>query len=188
MEDKNSKFIVFFHGTFIPLQGVEYIVRTANILKGHSDILFRFVGKGQTYNEVVEYVEKNRLSNVEFLGYVPVEDIPNYLQKADICLGIFGDVPKTKRVIPNKVYEGIAMNKPVLTADTPAIREVFKDRLNILLCKVADEKDLADKILELKEDRKLKNAISNNGYQFFIQHITSSVLVKKFLKDLHDKI
>jgi hypothetical protein len=60
------------------------------------------------------------LLNVTFLSFIPVSQLPFHIQKADLVLGIFGDTEKSQRVVPNKVYEGLAMAKPVITGDSPA--------------------------------------------------------------------
>ena len=45
---------------------------------------------------------------------------------ADLCLGVFGATPKAARVVPHKVYTALAAGRPVLTADTPAVRELLR--------------------------------------------------------------
>lgn len=141
-----KQFHVLFWGKMIPLQGVPYIRAAAELLR----------------NDPVE---------IQILGNPPVpqRELPALIRRADICLGIFGDTDKATRVIPNKVYEAIAMRKPVISADTPAIRELFTDRENILFCRRADPRDLADKILELCNDAKLREHIAEGGYLLFQQ-------------------
>jgi len=112
--------------------------------------------------------------------------VPKYIKKADICLGIFGDTQKTQRVIPNKVYEAIAMKKPVITADTPAVRELFTDRKNILFCKTADPEDLAEKILELKNNEDIREKIAKGGYEIFKKYATPIVIGKKLKRDIYN--
>jgi len=174
---KRKEFIVHFHGSYIPLQGVEYILRAANLLE-RENIKFNIIG-----SKIKKQYQNKEFSNAVFVDDVPYKELPNYMARADICLGIFGNTPKTQRVIPNKVYEAIAMKKPVITANTPAARELFTDRENILFCKTADPKDLARKILELKNDLSLRNKIAKNSYKLFNKKLTPKILGKK-IKDI----
>ena len=111
-------------------------------------------------------------------------NIPNYIKCASICLGIFGDTAKTLRVIPNKVYEAIAMKKPVITADTPAIKELFSDKQNIVLCETACPRDLAVKILELKNNQELRDKIAENGYKVFKNKATPKIIGKELINSI----
>ena len=181
----NKKFLVFFHGYFIPLQGVEYIIGAAKKLNKDKDIFFRIVGSGQTYKHSIELAQELSLVNVEFMERVEHEKLPELIREADVCLGIFGDTNKTQRVIPNKVYESIAMRKAVITSQTVAIKELFENRKNILMCKVANAGDLADKILELKNNKKLKESIAKGGYDLFQKKCRPKVIAKRLLYDLN---
>lgn len=165
--DLGQSFHILFYGTFIPLQGVPSIVRAAKLLEDDPEIHFTIIGAGQTSGEVEKVRGELNPTNCSFLGRVPFTQIPDYLADADCCLGIFGKTNKTQRVIPNKVYEGVAMAKPVITADTPAIRDVFTDRKDILLCNTDDPKDLAAKIRELKKNPELRATISKGGYETY---------------------
>ncbi len=176
-------FTIVFTGSFIPLHGIEYILKAAKILEDQREIRFEFAGTGQTFREMQDLAENLRLSNCVFSGPVPLPQVPALLAKADMCLGIFGNTEKTQRVIPNKVYEGLAMKKPVLTGDSPAIREVFHDREHLLLCNCADEHSLAEAILRLKRDGLLRTNIAEAGYQLVRERFTPQAL-GKHLKDI----
>lgn len=147
----------------IPLQGVPYIRKAAELLRG----------------EPIE---------IQILGdpKVPQQELPDRIRKADICLGIFGDTDKAARVIPNKVYEAIAMRKAVISADTPAIRELFTDRENILLCKRADPRSLADAILELCHNADLRHRIAEGGYRLFQERATPEKIGAELLSCLQN--
>ena len=156
--------IVEFHGTFIPLQGIEYIVEAAKILQDkRENIRFVFVGTGQTFAETERQVEEFHLSNIDLLGRKPPGDIPRYVAESDICLGIFGKTEKALRVIPNKVYECLSAGKPIITERSPAALEVLRDREEVCMVEPGDPKDIADKILELKNNPVLRAHIGERA-------------------------
>lgn len=183
-KSQEDGFLIHFHGKFIPLQGVNYIVEAAKLLESVPEIRFNLIGNGQTYTQARQIADKLKVRNVSFIDPAPYEKLPEYMAASDLCLGIFGNTDKAKRVIPNKVYEAVAMEKPVLTGDTPAIRELFEDKKNIILCNTADPKDLAKKILKLKNDIKLRKIIFKNGYDLFNKNALPKIIAKKLLEDL----
>ncbi len=172
LSKREKKFTVLFHGGFIPLQGVEYIVRCAKELEACQELEFVIVGNGQTFVQSTDLARALSLRNIQFVGLVNPDEIPEYISNSDIGLGIFGDTAKAQRVIPNKVFELVAMAKPVITADTPAIRELFQDRKDIFLCRHADPKSLADAVCTLLENPSLRNSIAVNGYRTFMNNCT----------------
>lgn len=177
----NKIFNVLYFGGYIPLHGVKYIVGAARELK---DIKFKFIGRGQLYNDIVNYAKD--LRNIEFIDWIELNKLPQYICSASICLGIFGDTEKARRVIPNKVYESIACKIPVITADTPAIREIFRHKENIYLCKISDSDSLKDAILELKNSPKLRKVIAENAYELFINNFTPEKIGKKLIIELEN--
>ena len=69
-----------------------------------------------------------------------------------MILGVFGRTAKAKRVVPNKVYQGLAMARPVITADSPAVREFFAPGEHLHTVPAGDPEALADAVVELAED------------------------------------
>src|SRR3989338_4689893 len=162
-EKSDDKFLVHFHGHYIPLQGVKYIIEAAKILE-KENIAFNLIGRGQTFGEDRKFAERLGVKSINFMDPVPYDKLPDYISRTDVCLGIFGDSPKTELVIPNKVFEAMAMAKPVITADTPAVRELFTDKKNIFLCRRPDSRNLSDSILQLKQNDELRHMISDGAY------------------------
>ena len=122
--NNDHMFRVLFYGKFIPLHGIHYILQAAKELEEEKDIHFQIIGKGQLSDKIHKLAEKLDLKNVEFLDWVRYEELPEYISRSDICLGIFGDTDKAKRVIPNKVFQALACGAWVITSDTPAIHEL----------------------------------------------------------------
>lgn len=163
-----SEFTVFFYGSFIPLQGVEYIIKAAQVLESLKErVQFILIGSGQTYQANRDMARRMGVKSVRFVGRVSYEDLPVLISQSHVCLGIFGSTPKTHRVIPNKVFDALAVSRPVITADTPAINEALRHRENIWLCDPCNAKALAEAILTLKQNPSLREYLARNGYQYF---------------------
>ena len=181
----NKEFLVHFHGTYLPIQGIPYIIKAANILRD-DNVRFKLIGKLGTYQEAMDLVKKFNLKNVEFIDFMPYEKLADYMTQADICLGTFGDIPKSYRCNAFKIIEALAMKRAVITAGFPSIKEFLTDRVNCLFCKPGNEQDLAEKILELKNNPELKDKIAENGYQLFKQKLTPKVLGKELKKIIRE--
>lgn len=163
-KERNEKFLVHFHGSYIPLQGVKFIISAAELLTQYP-IHFNIVGT----KIKKEFAAKKNLPNISFYDNVDYNELSNMINQSDLCLGIFGETEKADRVIPNKVFEAMACGKAIITAETKGIKEVFTDKINILFCQRANAQDLADKIRLVFEDRGLMCKISNNAYRLFNQ-------------------
>ena len=184
--EQRTGFLVAFVGTFIPLQGVENIIEAAHALKRYENISFQLIGSGQTYPQARKLAHDLKVKNVTFVGPVVPEQVPDRLADADVCLGIFGNTDKARRVIPNKVYEAMAMGKPVITGDTPAARRLFTHRIHAFLVPVADPKAIADAVVELMEDRHLRERLSHNGREIFQTVATPEILGRELASLCHE--
>jgi len=141
---EDGRFRALYFGKFIPLHGVEHIIRAAWLLRDRPEIEFKFIGDGQTYDEMRKLASDLQLTNIIWgPRWLPPEQLAQEVACADVCLGIFGTSPKAQRVIPTKVYVALAMGKPVITADTPAARELLTDGENALLSMIRSPEDLS---------------------------------------------
>ncbi len=140
---------VLFYGTFIPLHGPETIVRAAALL-GPESASFVLIGQGQLADETRALADRLGLRNVVFLPWVPYPELPAWIAEADVVLGIFGDTAKAARVVPNKVYQAMAMGAAIVTRDSPAVRRLLVHGQSVLLVPPADPAALADAITSLR--------------------------------------
>jgi len=178
----SSSFKVGFWGGFIPLQGVEVIIGSAEVLRREKDVEFVLMGTGQTLNAMKSIAKARNLENVKFIEkWQPYEDLPKAISEFDVCLGIFGLGSKTQNVVPNKVFEALAMRMPIITCDTSASREILRDRENGLLTPPGDSVSLAEAIMELKSDEQLKHRIAANGYELFKSRLSPEAVGKRLM-------
>jgi len=181
-EDRGDPFLVFFYGKFTPLQGVPVIVKAAaRVQQLNPAIRFEIVGSGQLSSEVEKLSSEYGLTNTEFLPWVAYEELPEHISRADVCLGIFGETEKTKRGIPVKVYDALAMGQPVITGDTPAARELLVHEDNALLCPTADPESLARAILRLHDEPALRQRIAAGATRTFREQCTQELIGRDLL-------
>jgi len=174
-------FLVHFHGTYIPIQGIEYIIEAAKILK-EENIKFNLIGRISDYKPEIDKAKAWGVTNINFIDFLPYEKLAEHIAEADICLGMFGKTEKALRCGAFKITEAMAMKKAVITGDTPAMREFLKDKESILFCQMANGQDLADKILELKNNPELRNKIAVGAYQVYQNYLTPKATAAELIK------
>ncbi|CAN5148560.1 hypothetical protein BH11PAT1_BH11PAT1_4580 [soil metagenome] len=186
-KNKTSKIQVVYYGLYSPLHGVEYIVDAAEILRNNTEITFVMVGKGNTYEKTVEHAKNLNLSTIKFYPEVTEENCFELLASADIFVGFLQKHPTVERAIPNKVYQGLALGKAVLTADAAVIRSTFTNKKNIYVCKPANAASFAEAVLDLQKNTMLRNDIAENGYQLFLKDFTPKSVgqqLKKYVQEI----
>ena len=171
-----------FYGTFIPLQGVDVIVKAASRLSD-TDLSFRLIGHGQTLKNAKQLAADLGVKNVEFTGQMTLGELNAEMAQATLCLGVFGKTPKTARVVPHKVYEALAAERAVLTGRTSAIREVFEEG-ELLTVPADDPVALANAIRVGMEDRVMLNRVAQAGRARFLRDFARKPQSDRLIEEL----
>ncbi len=128
---------VLGYSSFLPLHGFDVVAAAARLLAADEGIAIELVGSGPEHAKVV--AQAGDLPQVDFIDWLPYPDLLERIRRADVVLGIFGSSVKARMVIPNKVYQAAQIGRAVLTADTPAIREIFVPGESIEVCEPTAE-------------------------------------------------
>lgn len=153
---------VLFVGKLIPLHGLETILAAARLAP---QIPFRIVGSGQL-DELLD----DPPPNVAHVSWVEYEQLAGEYHRAAVALGIFGTTGKAQRVIPNKVFQALACGTPVITADTPAARELLEDGKSAILVPPGDPEALAAALERVAPE------IASGGLAAYREHASEEVL------------
>jgi len=182
---KGNKFRVTYWGGFLPQHGLECVLQAAKILEKSTDIIFTMVGSGFDWERVRKLSTKMNLSNVKFTGYLPSAKFKEEISEADVVLGFFRKGGRASRSIGNKVFEGFALKKPVITGDYPAIRRYFSHRKTLYTVEPENPAELAKGILELKNNPGLRKQIAQNGYEHFKKNFSEQKIGERLKHILH---
>jgi glycosyltransferase involved in cell wall biosynthesis len=160
-----GSFRVIYYGTFIPLHGVETVIRAAAELRDRPDVCFDLYGDGPERPAAEALASQLGLSNVRFPGWIREAELPDEIARSHLCLGVFGDTKQGRCTIQNKIWEGMAMSRPVITGDSETVREELVDRRHVYQVPRGDPRAQADGILELAGDLQLREHLAENGYR-----------------------
>ncbi len=176
-------FEVLFWGGFIPLQGVDTIIEAASLLVADK-VRFTIYGSGQTFEECVNLKQQLGASNVEFGGWQPFSQICHRASRSHVALGIFGTTGKAARVIPNKAYEALAMGLPLITRHSPACDELLCDGKTAMLVDAGNACQLADTILQARDDWQRTRRIGQRGQRLFQTTCSPQCVSRILARDL----
>lgn len=180
----NDEFRVTYHGMYLPSHGLDTVIGAAKNLQDEKDIHFHFYGQGPEKERLEQFVRTQQLKNVTFHGFVSRDELLDGLARSHICLGVFGETLQSHYTIQNKIWEGLAMGRPVVSGESEIIGQVLTHRQNIFLVPRNNEKELANAILKLQEDPQLRKQLAHEGYHYYKAHNSPKALGKQLKKTL----
>ena len=152
--DSNKKIIGYF-GALAKWFDYNLIKRISDEFKGINIVLI-----GVDYDKSLAKSEILNLNNVHYINAVKYSDLPCYAQFFDISMIPFIINDITKSTSPVKLFEYMALGKPIVTTDLPECRK-YKSPL---ISKNHDEFiDNIKEAIKLKDDYRYKSQLSKEG-------------------------
>jgi glycosyltransferase involved in cell wall biosynthesis len=177
----SSEIHALFYGKLSPLHGLETVLAAAR-MPGVPPV--RLIGDGQLRPWLDSELARDRPAGLERKSWVPYEQLGSELASAAICLGIFGTSEKAQRVVPNKVYQAMAVGRPIITADTPGVREILTDGEDVVLVPAGEPEPLAAALIRLGADSELRTRLGENAHRRFCEVGNPKAVAKRFLDSL----
>ena len=147
---RKDDIVLFFMGWLYLFSGLkEVALELAKIKNEKLNIKLLIVGDGDAFNDLQKIREKYLLDNQVILtGKQPYEKIPGFIAAADICLLPAYPNEKTMQdIVPIKMYEYMAMGKPVITTKLPGVMKEFSEGHGVIY--VDKPEDVSKKAIEL---------------------------------------
>ncbi|MES2060066.1 MAG: glycosyltransferase [Patescibacteria group bacterium] len=174
--EKLPTFTAVFRGKFLPEAGVEVLLHAAKLLEGQ-DLRIRILGHGMLEKEIRALSEHLSLQNTEIIvSFLSTAELQKNIAECHVSIGQISDHPRLERTIPHKAFEALAMKLPYLTARSKGVLSLLKENETCLCAEGGNAKDLAEKILCLKNDPMLLEKIATSGHKLYLESLTPKIL------------
>ena len=170
--DLGGKRIILYIGTLDRHRQLSILLHSfQNVLRSMTNVKLLLVGDGNSKKNLKQLAEKLQIAHeVVFTGCVPYSEIPNYIDAADICLSIIPPLEMFKVSSPTKLFEYMAMGKPVIAnEEIPEQKEVITAGNGGVLVKF-DAKSISTAIIELLNNPNDAESMGLNGRSWVLTH------------------
>jgi glycosyltransferase involved in cell wall biosynthesis len=174
-------FLLLYAGIIGHAQGLEVILKAAQLSKNIPSIKYLLVGDGPEKEKLVEIKRELGLHNVFFYSTVSKKEMPEILQSINASIIPLKKLDLFKGAIPSKTFEVMAMKKPILLGVEGEAKELFIDAGKAGLAFMPeDSQDLYDKILVLYQSNEQANQLGENGYHYVKENFSRDLIATNF--------
>jgi len=169
--------VLTFVGVLYNFSGLkEVAIQFERIKKNYPEIKLFIVGDGDALNDLKKIQKNFNLEKkIVLAGRQPYDKIPEFIAASDICLLPAYKTEIMVDIVPIKMYEYMAMKKPVIATSLPGVVKEFGDNNGIFY--VDKPEDILNKAIEIvklknikEEGDKAKRFVANNEWDKIVEH------------------
>ena len=186
---KSTDLLLFYGGILGYAQGLEIILKAAKLVEDKPEVQFIIQGSGPEKDKLVNLKAELKVNNVHFLDPVSKSDMPSIVKAIDIALVPLKNLPLFQGAIPSKVFEALAMKKPLLLGVDGEARHHFIDKAQAgLFFLPENEEDLVRQIRQIIENPAKLIDMGNNARSYVSAHFNRDKIALDFLKLLEHNL
>lgn len=158
---------VFFYGPFTERKGINYLINAIPlVIKENPKVKFILSVKFNTYDNKYDKLISNLSikENVKIITTKEKINLPKYISNAEIVVLPYPNLIATESN-PLSIFESMACKTPVITSDLKELRILLKHKETALLAKPKSPESIAENILLLLSNKRLKSKITRNGFK-----------------------
>jgi glycosyltransferase involved in cell wall biosynthesis len=181
----SSDFLCFFGGTLNYAQDIDSILKCAKLVEDKPYIKFIIYGYGPEKERLLALKECLQADNVFFFDAVKKEEMQNIIMDMNISLAPIKKGDFFKGTIPTKVFESLALKKPLLLGVDGEARELFVEQGKCcLFFEPENAEAMTEQLLRLYNDRQLLEKLGENGLEYVTQHFNRNKIAEDFYQAL----
>ncbi|HWQ41208.1 MAG TPA: glycosyltransferase family 4 protein [Desulfosporosinus sp.] len=180
----SGKFVLVYTGTMGYAQGLETLLEAANLLRSESQYHFLFLGDGTEKPKLEEMAKELELTNVQFLGFQPVTDMPRYLSLAAGSIIPLKKLKLFEGARPSKMFPAMGCAVPVIYSGEGEAVDLIKEAGAGLTVEPENPKEMAQAIRSLYELSDKGKSMGENGRRYVEEHYSWDSIVTNWLQEL----
>jgi len=170
--DRNKPFMFMYHGSMVERNGLDLAVEAfAQARAKMPNAVMRVFGKSTPFLErVMETAKAKGLQDsIHYLGPRKLEDLAHEIESCD--LGVIPNQrnPFTDINTPTRIFEYLAIGKPVIAPNTMGIRDYFDDQ-SLIYFEPGDAASLAKQMVYGYSNRAELGQIACKGQEIYLAH------------------
>lgn len=188
---ENSKKYICFVGHLAAWQGVEFLIHASPlILEKCPEARFLIVGDGVMMDKLLEITSELGLSDkFTFTGRIPYEQVPFYINAADVCVAPFIKERNSKIGLSAlKTYEYLACGKPIVASSIPGVKDLIESSGGGISVTPENPEELAAAVVRLLSDEKTRAAMGKKGRRYVVDNHSWDGVARKILDMCKDII
>lgn len=179
-----GKFVASYVGTHGMAHGLDTLVEAAELLRARDDIVFLMAGDGAERGRLQQEINQRGLTNIIMLGQLPKADMPKLWSVSDASLVLLRKLDLFLTVIPSKIFESMAMKKPIVMGVEGESREIIEQAGSGLMMEPENAVDLAAAVAKLADSPELCRTLGESGFDYVSVHFDRSKLAELFEQQL----
>ncbi len=179
------EFCLLYAGIIGHAQGLEVILHAAAKLKDYKGIHFYIIGDGPVKDNLLALQQQLGITNTSFIPNQPAETVRQWLHECDAYIVPLRKLDLFKGAIPSKLFEPLALAKPILLGVDGEARTLFiEEGKGGLYFEPENAGELSDAILQLYHNRPLAQQLGESGQAYVTQYFTRENIALQF----HERI
>ncbi len=181
-----DKFVASYIGTHGMAHHLETILYAAAQLQDQPNIIFLLAGDGAERQNLLALHQQLELTNVLMLEQQPKHRMPSLLALSNVSLILLRKSDLFKTVIPSKIFESMAMEKPIILGVEGESAEIVRSAEAGYCIEPENSQQLVQCLLELYHHPDLQNRFGANGRKHVCDYYDRLTLARKFETVLKD--
>jgi len=180
-----TEFLLAYAGILGHAQGLEIILKSAHLLKEKENIKFLFLGSGPEKDHLMALNKSMGNKNVYFLDVITKKEMPYFVSAIDVSIIPLKNIPLFEGAIPSKIFENLAMKKPILLGVKGEAKELFIDEGKAGRSFIPEnEVSLKDEILNILSDVNMLKQFGENGRKYVETKFNRNIIAEEFHREL----
>jgi len=181
-----GRFVALYIGAHGISQALRAVLAAAAALRDDPRVVILFVGEGAEKEQLVARAAAEKLDNVRFLDPVGKDEVKQFYAMADACLVPLRDIPLFDTFIPSKMFEMLAMARPVVASVRGEAAAILRDSGGALVVDPEDSAAIAAALRRLADDPALGERMGAAGRAFVAEHYGRTKLARRYLEVLRE--